>query len=460
MLSMQPSPPPTASDADRPSPRSGRLLAVAYSCDPYQSMESRVGWQRVMQAARNHQVWVLHSGRTPSDTLARYAAEQNPHARVHFVAVPNCWLGSACDETFDLFWQRYRLWQRQALRVASQLHRKHRFHLVHQINFCSFREPGETWRLGIPFVWGPMGGTHNLPRRFLSQCDWRGGAREVTRALVNWWQLNVSRRIRRAARSATTVFAASHAAQRDLACHLGINAQVMLETGIGVPSSERRQPPDGQRPLRLLWAGRQRTWKGFPLLTQALAKLPKDFHYELTVLGVGQSHDGWRRQAERLGVADRIRWIGWPEYADTLPYYAWADAFVFTSLRDTSGTGLLESLAAGTPIIGLDHQGAADIMSPDCAMPIAVRSPHQVTSDIAAAIVALGSNPELWCEKSEASQERAKQFQWSVLAARMEQEYQRVLASVPAHDTVPLVHGDTKHVTDPFTNHLLASTSP
>jgi glycosyltransferase involved in cell wall biosynthesis len=452
--------PSTTHDVLKAAPRSGRLLAVAYCCDPYLSMESRVGWQRVMQAARNHQVWVLHSGRTPSETLAKHAADEQPQSRIHFVAVPNCWLGSACDETFDLFWQRYRLWQRQALRVARQLHRKHRFHLVHQINFCSFREPGDTWRLGIPFVWGPIGGTHNLPAKFLSQCDLVGGAREVTRAVVNWWQLNVSRRIRRAAKSATTVFAASHAAQRDLARHLGIEAKVMLETGIGAPLVERREPPNGDRPLRLLWAGRQRTWKGFPLLTQAIAKLPKDFNYELTVLGVGQSHDGWRRQAERLGVADRIRWVGWPEYADTLPYYSWADAFLFTSLRDTSGTGLLESLAAGTPIIGLDHQGAADIMSAESAMPIAVHSPEQVARDVAAAIVTLGSDPDLWSQKSLASQQRAKQFQWSVLAARMEQEYQRVLSAVPAHDTAPLTQPAAKHAVESLTSHLLATTTP
>ena len=411
--------------------RSGRVLAVAYACDPYKSMESRVGWQRVIQAAQNHQVWVLHAGQTDSETLARYAAEQAPAGNIHFVTVPNCWLGSAYREHLDMFWPRYRLWQCQAKKYATELHKQHRFQLAHQINFCSFREPGSTWQLGIPFLWGPIGGTHALPMRFLTQCDFVGGCREVTRALINTWQLAASRRIRSAARSAAKVFAASREAQRDLERWLKIDIEVLLETGIGPPSSQPRQAPTPDRPFRLLWAGRQRTWKCLPLLTQALAKLPKSFNYELRVLGVGASHNRWRRQAKRLGVDDRIEWLGWPEYSETLLHYAWADAFVFTSLRDTSGTGLLESLAAGTPIIGLDHQGAADIMTPECAEPIAVHNPRQVIDSFAEAIVRLASDPQAWAAKSEAAKARSLHYQWQVLADRMEQQYQQVLAAIP-----------------------------
>ncbi|WP_197529158.1 glycosyltransferase family 4 protein [Aeoliella mucimassa] len=418
-------------------PRSGRVLAVAYSCDPYKCMESRVGWQRVMQAARNHRVWVLHGGRTPSDVLSRYAAEQLPDALIEFIAVPNCRLGSAYREQVDLFWPRYRLWQRQAKRYAVELHKQHQFHLIHQINFCSFREPGLTWRLGIPFVWGPIGGTHNLPLRFLTQCDFAGGCREVVRALVNAWQLRMSRRIRGAARTADRVFAASQAAKNDLERCLGVKVQVQLETGIGPAIEHRREPRTSDRPFRLLWAGRQRTWKGLPLLTKALTQLPKSLDYELRVLGVGASHAVWRRQAERLGVADRIQWIGWPEYADTLPHYEWADAFVFTSLRDTSGTGLLESLAAGTPIVGLDHQGAADIMTSDCAEPIRVDTPRQVSSDIAQAISRLADDPDRWQQMSEAAKLRSSQFRWEELADEMEYTYQQILAGDVCWESLP-----------------------
>lgn len=408
---------------------SGRVLAVSWACDPFESMESRVGWYRVMAAARNHEVWVLHGGRASSETLSRYAAEVDPGAKIHFIEVKQEPLGTARDERWGLFWHRYRKWQTDVARQAVELHAEHQFHLIHQINLCSFREPGHLWSLGVPFIWGPLGGTHNLPWRFLSQCDFLGGCREVSRALVNGWQLRFSRRIRQAANSSTKLFAASRSAQRDLARRLGAESEVLLETGVNSTSDEPRQPPTPDRPFRLVWAGRHRAWKGLPLLLQALAQLPQDLTWQLRVLGVGESQDKWIRMARRLGVADRIEWKGWPSYAETLPHYTWADAFVFTSLRDTSGTGLLESIAAGTPIIGLDHQGAADIMTPDSAMPIAVSTPRQVISDLTRAIVTLASDPRLWISKSNAAKLRSKSFLWSHLASRMEDEYQQVLAA-------------------------------
>lgn len=414
-------------DASRRTLRSGRVLAVSWACDPYESMESRVGWNRVMGAARNHEVWVLHGGRASSEVLEAYAAEANPSARIHFIEVEHGPAGTAIGEQWGVFWRRYRRWQARVAEQAKLLHAEHSFHLVHQVNLCTFREPGQLLSLGVPFIWGPIGGTHNLPWRFLTQCDLMGGCREVSRAAINTWQLAASRRIRRAAQSAAKVFAASQAAQRDLASWLGAESEVLLETGISSVCQDERQPSTPDRPFRLTWAGRHRTWKGLPLLLRALARLPKHLRWELRVLGVGDRQARWRRLADRLGVSEHIDWIGWPSYAETLPHYRWADAFVFTSLRDTSGTGLLESLAVGTPIIGLDHQGAADIMTPDSSMPIAVESPGQVISDLAQAIVTLAGDPELWAQKSARSKTQAKRFLWSNLASKIEDEYQRVL---------------------------------
>lgn len=415
--------------ADGTEPLCGKALLVAYACDPYHSMESRVGWNRTLHAARNHRVWVLYGGQRSPDELSRLAAKQAPGTRIEFVDVANSWLGTACDETFNLFWTRYRLWHRQALAKAKQLHHQHGFDFAHQVNFCSFREPGDIWKLGIPFIWGPVGGTQNFPLRFLSECDFLGGCREVIRNFRNTLQLRTCKRVRRAAKSAEVVFAATRLAQQDLSRCIGVPVEQMLETGVDCVSPELRNPPPTDRPFRLVWAGRQRTWKGLPLLLKALAKVAGTVDFELRVLGVGDRQASWLRLAKRLGIEGRVAWVGWPEYEVTVQEYAAADAFVFTSLRDTSGTGLLESLAAGTPIIGLNHQGAADILTRDCSMPIAVESPRQVVGDLSSAICRLASDPELWKSLSFGGKDRAKYFLWGELADRMESTYQRVLSA-------------------------------
>jgi glycosyltransferase involved in cell wall biosynthesis len=403
---------------------------IACACDPLRSMESRLGWNRALHSARSHETWVLHDGKTPSEELARHPSVVASNFPLHFVDVDNSPLGQWIGSRLGWFWMSYRQWHKQVLAVAERLHRQQDFDLVHQVNYCGYREPGYAWRLGVPFVWGPVGGTQNFPLRFVSQCDPWGGLREALRNVANAWQLRFSPRVLAASGQATAVLAATRRAQADLAIALGIDAPCQLETGVDQVGAPRAARPT-DRPFRILWAGRLRAWKGLPLLLKALAQLPPDFPYEVRVLGVGSSQRRWQRQAERLGVADRITWVGWPSYDECQPYYAWADTLVFTSLRDTSGTGLLEALAAGTPVIALDHQGAADILTSGAGIPIEVTTPRQVIGDIANAILRLGQQPSLWLALSRGAQQRAHHYTWEQLAAQMDRVYQQVLGHNP-----------------------------
>lgn len=334
----------------------------------------------------------------------------------------------------SLLWYReYERWQAKAMRLAEQLHQVEPFALVHQVNYCGFRNPGLGWRLGAPFVWGPIGGTQYFPWRFLRFAGVSGAAREVTRNVINYFQLRYSPRVREAARCSTRVIAATRLAQDDLLRLHGVPSDRELETGLDCPISAPRGPRQASAPLRILAAGRLQPWKGVPLLLHALAQLPASVSYEVRVLGEGPCGEAWRRLAQRLGVGHRVEFVGWPTYEETLPHYRWADVLTFTSLRDTSGTGLLESLAAGAPIIGLDHQGAADVMTDDCAIRVPVRRPQQVIEGIASGLVRLAESPDEWLRMSRAAQERAKHFCWGARQESTNALYRRVIeAASPA----------------------------
>ena len=79
---------------------------------------------------------------------------------------------------------------------------------------------------------------------------------------------------------------------------------------------------------------------------------------------------------------------------DVLDQYRWADVFVFTSLRDTTGTVVLEALAAGLPVICLDHQGAHDVVTEQCGIKIPLARPGQMIDGLRDAMVALARDPD------------------------------------------------------------------
>jgi glycosyltransferase involved in cell wall biosynthesis len=133
--------------------------------------------------------------------------------------------------------------------------------------------------------------------------------------------------------------------------------------------------------------------------------------------------------AERLSIADHVEWVGWPEYSQQIEHYDWADVFAFTSLRDTSGTGLLEALAAGAPIVGLDHQGAADVMTDECAICVPAHSPALAIAGFRDAVQSLAGDAALLASLSDGALNRSREFLWDRNWEVMQQVYHRALRS-------------------------------
>ena len=143
---------------------------MAYECSPYRGSEWAVGWGRLLQAARICEPHVI----TSEDNFAaleRARAEGLVPANVRFYTPqPDAKL-RRMERKPGLFaynYAAYNHWQRIAFALATELHARECFALVHQVNVCTFREPGYAWQLGIPFLWGPVGGTQNVPWRFLA----------------------------------------------------------------------------------------------------------------------------------------------------------------------------------------------------------------------------------------------------------------------------------------------------
>jgi glycosyltransferase involved in cell wall biosynthesis/peptidoglycan/xylan/chitin deacetylase (PgdA/CDA1 family) len=421
------------------SPPRARVLLLAYACSPYRGSEASVGWHRALDAAREFDTWVICEETWCAPDIRAYIAANGAPAGVTFAFVPmGRWL-RLLRRVPGLFYLAYNLWHRRGLAAARRLHRHCRFDLVHQVTFCGFREPGYLWKLGVPFVWGPVGGTQHYPWRFLLEAGPVGAVTETLRTLANGVQLRFSPRVRRAARTAASVFAANSTNARDMERFLGIAPAELLETGLPrLAASHGRQTPHD--PIRLLWSGELRAFKGLPLLLRALARLPASTRFELRVVGGGPMRRRWHRMASRLGVDANTTWVGTLPHRDALLEFEWADVLVFTSLRDTSGNVALEALGAAVPVMCLDHQGVHDIVTDDCGLRIPVTAPGAVVEGLRDAVLRLSTDRALFARLSAGALARAHDLLWSVNGATMRSTYRRVLGR-PARYTPMLETG-------------------
>jgi glycosyltransferase involved in cell wall biosynthesis len=407
--------------------RRPRVLQLSYACSPLRGSEPSVGWHRAVQSAKHFDTWVICEEHEFGGEIRRYLDAHGEIPGLHFVFVPINQREWSWGQIHDSLWYMVlRRWHWQAFRVAQRLHKELDFDLVHLVTFCGYREPSYLWRLGPPFVWGPIGGVQDYPWRFLPYAGIKGAMQESLRSVANNMQLRFSPRVRRAARKAAVVLAANTMTQDRFGRAHGITMPILPDVAIdAVAESPRSVRHDG--PIRLLWSGLLVHRKALHLLIRALARLPADVRYELRVLGEGRLKQRWQRLAEKMGVAEHITWLGWLPHSEAKHQYAWADAFVFSSLRDTTGTVVVEALAAGLPVICLDHQGVQDVVTDQCGLKIPVTTPRRVIAALSDAIARLSRDHALWQDLSRGAVDRARQYLWSRHEEQLIALYRRIL---------------------------------
>lgn len=89
-----------------------------------------------------------------------------------------------------------------------------------------------------------------------------------------------------------------------------------------------RNGRDSADPVVILSVGRAVEKKGYDDLLEALAKLPHDLNWRFVHIGGGALAGPLQRQARRLGIDSRIRWLGSQPQEKVISHYRIADLFV------------------------------------------------------------------------------------------------------------------------------------
>jgi glycosyltransferase involved in cell wall biosynthesis len=130
-------------------------------------------------------------------------------------------------------------------------------------------------------------------------------------------------------------------------------------------------------------------------------------------VGDGPERTALEREAKRIGVGDRLRFVGFVAH-DRLPaVLAHADMLVLPSLYEELGTVLLEAMQAGLPVVASKTGGIPDGVN---GMFVPPGDPEA----LARAIDRLLADRDLACRLSEG----AKDYDWEALAERVLRVYQ------------------------------------
>lgn len=403
-----------------------KVLLIGHGCAPDMGSEPGNTWNWAKNLADHADVWIItHAYWRPY--IQSYVTT-NPIPRLQFVYTERLgWWDPLRLPSGRFIHLHYFFWQRHVLRKAAELDAALNFDLIHHVGWGTVSAPPSLWKLGKPFVWGPLGGGQTAPIAML-RCLGMALPGEMLRSLrVTLVPFLPS--LRRAVAHAAVIFAVNHETVAVLR-RAGART-VPIFSDVGVPRDIIDHPVAERTkagPVTVLWVGVVEAKRGIDLALETARRISMP-NIKLIIVGDGPRAETARRRAHEMHLDTVVEFRGRLPWREVQMLFRSAHLFLFTSLRDTFGTAALEALAAGTPVICLDHQGVGTHLPADAAVKIPVGRPEAVAAAMAQAIEALGRDRDRMTLMSHAGRRFAETECWDRRALAMHTHYLSALGS-------------------------------
>ena len=166
--------------------------------------------------------------------------------------------------------------------------------------------------------------------------------------------------------------------------------------------------------------------KNIGLLLEVVNRVKRDIpEIILIIAGEGPAKNAYIQQAMNLGLDDNVIFVGYLDRdSDLIDCYHSADIFLFSSMTETQGLVLLESMAAGTPVVSVAEMGTKDILI-GCAGAVITNGE---IDDFSRKVVSLLNDEHAYEQTRLAAVTYAKQWDSTTLADKMLDFYQHILS--------------------------------
>jgi glycosyltransferase involved in cell wall biosynthesis len=380
---------------------------------------------------RGEEAWLIIHGRTRPELEALFPEDQD---RIQYI--PDKWY-------HKLIWQLSRPLPRRVAEASfgtlmvlinqliqrsmvRRLIRDHGITVIHQPIPVSPKAPSFIAGLRVPVIIGPMNGGMDYPAAF------RGAESLFTRITVALGRssANLVNNFIPGKKQAKLLLVANPRTR--LALPSSITGRVLEIPENGVDLAIWTMPQPGRIPTlveaprpRFVFVGRLADWKRLDFVLHALARIPGA---QLEVVGDGPMRVSWTAQAQSLGVADRVRWIGWLPQPECASLLGGATALLLPSIYECGGAVVLEAMACGIPVIATAWGGPADYLDETCGILVDPTNAQTIESGFEAAMRRLIGDSSLRAQLGAAGRRRVEQqYDWDQKIDRILEIYQQAI---------------------------------
>lgn len=403
-----------------------KLLLSAFACDPTKGSEAGNGWNCAVELAKKG--YEVHCF---TRSIAKREIEHGERPdNLHFHYIDLSWnlekLYHASQSTMYLY---YLMWQWKTYRVALRMHKAISFSIAHHVTWGSLQMGSFLYKLGIPLVFGPVGGGQSAPKEFKAYFKeyWK---EELQREMLTKWMLKYSPSCRKMLKNAAVILVANNETFKMAVSNGATKPKMMLDVALPetfFPEHRLIKQPEKHR-LKLLWVGRFFPRKGLLLVLDVMKELKKYPGITLTVVGDGEMRTHFLAAVKKYALEETVKWEGRVSHERVRAYYAAHDVFFYTSLRDSGSSQIVEAMAFGLPVVTLNLHGQALLVEDDRGIRCRSDTPADAIENLKQTMLDLYYNPEKVKNMSEAAYDFALKQTWKNKVEAIIAEYQSILS--------------------------------
>jgi len=130
----------------------------------------------------------------------------------------------------------------------------------------------------------------------------------------------------------------------------GISDVLAISCGIDASRFINDTPTSNENP-RVLFVGRLDYEKRLDILIRAIHALSQDIDVHLEIVGNGGERERLEELADKLGIADRVHFLGFVSEEELPRAYERATVFAMPSIAELQSIATMEAMASGRPVI-------------------------------------------------------------------------------------------------------------
>ena len=397
------------------------IIYIAYSCNPYNGSEDKIGWNVPIENAKNNKVYII-TKEEHRDSIQKYIhTNKIEDITIYFVDIPKVYkIFKGC-----MYSIRLNIWNKRAFKLAREICQSNKIDIIHQITPIELRSIGNYGNIdNVEYVVGPIGGGEYVPK---SLADYTRNNKhiEFIRKVANLYY-KVKMRITKKMKKTTILYANEET--RD---YFNASKESILLPEIGIKEEDiikSKSNDSKSNKCVFLVMGRIVYRKGHNFLLDVLENIPEKYDYEVRIVGNGKELINLEKRINNSVILKRHVVIrGACAFNEIDKEYDIVDALIMPSIRETTGTVILESMSRGVPVITINRFGGKNIVNDENGYLYDVDTKEEIRENLKNVIIRCIENRDELKEKGLIAINDVKKFLWKDKIKQYNEIYAEIL---------------------------------